>query len=515
SILEKNAAGAATTSRNGRGGNSSSTIHVSGSQPIIVNNIIHDNAGGVISINANSLQARNVQDYGRATGPRDAFALLADNSGPLVRLNRLENNSPNAMTVRGEELTIESVWDDTDIVHVLRNEIIAENLHTFAGVRLKSSNSESLVVKLQGAAAGFTATGTPLDIDDRVGGTVQVIGAVGHPVVLTSLKDDSVGAGFTPSGRVLLDTNNDGLDVDANGLDDLTGAPVAGVPAPGDWRGILLDKYSNDRNVRVMDELESAFTDGVDANATPTVAQPLGTLAPNEKSGDENSVLGFEVHGFISLNDTTDLDVYSFNATPGTEVWFDIDKTSPALDAVVELVNISGTVLARSITNSNLSGTLAQVAHDDPTLIGDFYTTNFRDSSMRLLLPGTGTSGTYFIRVRSNPQPDNAITNLDGGLTSGAYRLQIRMKQVDEFPGSTVRFADLRYAATAIDVRGLPAHSLIVGETSEIAGDFGSAQNLGNLLETDRASITIAGSLANANQRDFYRLNVAHAPGSI
>jgi len=107
--------------------------------------------------------------------------------------------------------------------------------------------------------AGFTATGTPLDIDDRVGGTVQVLGAVGHPVVLTSIFDDSVGAGFTPSGRVLLDTNNDGLDVDANGTDDLTGAAVAGVPSPGDWRGIFLDKFSNDRNVRTVDELERAF----------------------------------------------------------------------------------------------------------------------------------------------------------------------------------------------------------------------------------------------------------------
>ena len=41
------------------------------------------------------------------------------------------------------------------------------------------------------------------------------------------------------------------------------------------------------------------------------------------------------------------------------------------------------------------------------------------------------------------------------------------MQQTDEKPGSTVRFADIRYATTGIDVRGLPAHSPLVGETAE------------------------------------------------
>ena len=57
------------------------------------------------------------------------------------------------------------------------------------------------MVKLHGIDAGFTATGVPLDIDDRIGGTVQVVGTPGHPVVMTSAFDSTVGAGLDPDGQ--------------------------------------------------------------------------------------------------------------------------------------------------------------------------------------------------------------------------------------------------------------------------------------------------------------------------
>ena len=34
--------------------------------------------------------------------------------------NRLTNNSLNGMEVRGETLTTETVWDDTDIAHIVQ-----------------------------------------------------------------------------------------------------------------------------------------------------------------------------------------------------------------------------------------------------------------------------------------------------------------------------------------------------------------------------------------------------------
>ena len=75
-----------------------------------------------------------------------------------------------------------------------------------------------------------------------------------------------------------------------------TGIPAAG----GDWRSVKLDRFSNDRNVGVTNEMEAAYTGGRDVNGLPDTAELLGKLAPNEKSGDENRRLGFEVHGFIS-----------------------------------------------------------------------------------------------------------------------------------------------------------------------------------------------------------------------
>jgi len=267
------------------------------------------------------------------------------------------------MVVRGGEITVESVWDDTDIVHVVEDEIIVQNFHTATGLRLQSKPDASLIVKLRGANAGFTAAGYGLDIDDRIGGTVQIIGQPGHPVILTSLADDTVGASVDPLGRTVTDTNNDG---------DLTSA------APGDWRSLKFLPLSNDRNVSIYVEAERPLTSGIDSNATVDEAEGLGVLAPNyptgtnswesaqEKSGDENRRLGFEVHGFIAPDDPSDVDIYSFLGYAGSEVWIDIDKTAPSLDAMVEVLDSFGNVLARSV-DEGVESRLTQDFSFDPT----------------------------------------------------------------------------------------------------------------------------------------------------
>ncbi len=401
SVIEHNQGVAAGSTRSGRGINAAATIFVSGSQPLIVNNTFQDNIQSTISINANSLNFAGQRDYGRATGAIDAFDQFADNHGPLIRLNRIQNvranTATNGMAIRAEELTTESIWDDTDIVHVLQGNIRIDNRHTYSGLRLQSSNDESLVVKMQSVTSGFTVDGTLIDIDDRIGGTLQVLGTPGHAVVITSLRDDTVGAGFTPDGRALLDTNNDGVfGVDVG----------AAAPGPGNWGSISLQRYSNDRNVAVIREAENPVTNGNDVNAN--TAQLLGTLAKDLKSGDENQRLGFEVHGFISPNDAKDVDLYSFQAAAGTDLWLDIDRTASALDAVLELVNNAGTVLARSINSTTSSVGTANLGglQANPLLGGDFYTLNPNDPGMRVRLPGTpGSTPTFFIRVRSNPTP--------------------------------------------------------------------------------------------------------------
>lgn len=536
SRLENNAAGLAATDRSGRGTNDEATIFVRGSQPIIVNNDFRSNAGAVISVNANALSEVNRPDVGRMTGSIDRFTQYDTNVGPLVAGNKISYSPASVpggasaiagMVVRGEEITVESIWDDTDIVHVLESEIIVGNFHTATGLRLQSRPDASLVVKLLGASAGFTATGTPLDISDRIGGTVQIIGQPGYPVVLSSLRDDTVGAGVDTVGSVVKDTNVDGSST---------------MAAPGDWRSLKFLPYANDRNVSVVLESEKAYTSGIGTNNAPLTAQSLGVLAPNnatggnttesaqEKSGDEYRRLGFEVHGTISPDTPSDVDVYRFTGTAGSEVWIDIDKTSSSLDTAIELLNSSGIVVARS-RDSQLDATLqgALSLQKDAYRGVDFYSQNSKDAGFRIILPGTvGTEQQYFIRVRSQPKYEPVSTGIDNGsvtattpgaytaglasitsgATSGSYELRVRLRQRDEKPGSTVRYADIRYPTIGIDAQGLPGRSNLVGETGENPIDdnnaFGAAQEIGNLLQTDQATISVAGAVSGHTDVDWY-----------
>ena len=535
SRIENNAAGASSTNRVGRGGNAAATIFVRGAQPIIVSNDFRNNLGAVVSVNANSLTDVERPDSGRITGAIDREPLYDDNVGPLVRGNRLSysagvsaGGSMSGMQVRGEEITVQSVWDDADIVHVLQSEIIVQNFHTATGIRLQSQPNASLIVKLDGPNAGFTAAGYGLDINDRIGGTVQVVGQPGYPVVLTSLKDDSVGASLDPLGLLVKDTNNDG---------------TATVPAAGDWRSLKFLPLSNDRNVSIVLESEKVVTGGVDVNGTALLAQSLGVLAPNfatggastasaqEKGGDDNRRLGFEVHGRIASDTPSDVDVYSFVGYSGSEAWIDIDKTSPSLNAMVELLDASGTVLALSAdslsdaTLTSLTKGIGLPLAKDSILGADFYSQNPKDPGMRVVLPilagqPIGTLTQYYIRVRSQPKYDATTTQpqyetdlrdsakVGAGESAGQYELRVRLQQRDEVPGSTVRYADIRYPTIGIDVLGLPSRSPLTGENGENSTDannaFASAQYVGNLLQADQNTISIAGAIAGASDVDWY-----------
>ena len=268
------------------------------------------------------------------------------------------------------------------------------------------------------------------------------------------------------------------------------GISTAAVPAASDWRSLQLQAFSNDRNVLVVNELEGTLPTSGDTNSTPDDAQFLGELSVTEKSADENRRAGFEVHGFVSRSNPGESDVYSFNAFAGTETWLDIDRTDPTLNAILELLDSDGNVLATSINNDTLSG-LAFPLMKDALLGGDFYTANPNDPGMRVILPGApGTLTTYYLRITS------ADATGDGaGDTSGEYQLQIRLRQQDEHPGSTVVSSDIRYATNGIEVLGVPGHSPLGGDTAdrELSGGssnntLATAQNVGNVLDSDRAS---------------------------
>ena len=501
SVFRNNADGLGGSQGDGRTGfspNEDATIYITNAQPTIVGNTFIDNAGSAININVNSMNADFLQDPGRQSGEIGLFDSAVANQGPVLRGNRFAGNDVNGLEIRGQVLSTEVVWDDTDIVHVLTSDIEIPDFHTFGGLRLESSATESLVVKADNAE--ILATGRSLDITDRIGGRLIVLGQPGFPVVITSVNDNTIGAGFEPDGSPQLET------------------VPGGGPSSGDWQGLRLDEYSHDRNVATVTEREGQLVGFGDNNSVIGQQQDLGLLAENERSGDENIRLGFTVEGAIAA--PQDIDLYSFEGVSGSLVWFDIDRTDPGLDTVLELIDGDGRVLALSQNSrtENNDGELTfvnsdllpdghalpmQLDHDAFANVNgdyrDLYTTNDGDSAMRVLLPGTvGTRNTFFVRVRSAADASADYSTEAGiqqsveagGQTSGGYQLQVRLQEIDEIGGSVIRFADLRYATNAIVATGLPARSAIAGELFNPGGVL----DLGSFTNTDRAALSIAGT---------------------
>ena len=585
--------GAGPIGRFGRMAVAPSTIFIRGSQPILVGNTFVDNDtfetfsggpngndGAIIHIDVDSFNGERRVDTGRATGSIDRYSELDDNFGPLVRYNRYEDNDLpglnqiTGMKIRGGNLVTESVWDDTDMVHLVFDSIVVDNFHSSGGLKLRSRPDESLVIKLgdqdsefvngkrdgQGTpnsptiGTGLTATGTPNDAAGRIGGSVSVLGYPDAPVVLTSYKDDTVGAGLTPDGTQFTDNNGD---------------KIGSRPEPNDWRSILLDQFSNDRNVDLVLEYELSTELAPGLNGTVDNAQVLGELAKDLLSSNETQRQGFEIEGFLSNDD--DVDTYSFIGTPGTEVWIDVDKTSFTLDTVVELLDANGNVLARSndsgteiangstvdILDPSYEGTTTSLQARDPLysefgvfgVYRDHDTTNPRDAGIHFSLTGNSSDpnarSTYFLRVRSaSVNPDDAL----GGQTKGGYRMQLRLTEDQEFPGSVVRYTDIRFANHGVHVRGLMTSSPLVAEAreNESFGDgvrgqnndiwssndeintyippifpavypslfneapLNRAQYLGNILSNQSGVIGVAGELGDEADVDFYQIDVSN-----
>ncbi len=197
-------------------------------------------------------------------------------------------------------------------------------------------------------------------------------------------------------------------------------------------------------------------------------------------------------------------------------------------DSNQEMLDAQGLTFGQDLAGAGasltalLAGNLARIMQRDSISIPngkDFYTTNIRDAGMRVRLPGAaGTTPTYFIRIRSANATKTSHT-LGTGVTRGAYRLQVRLNEIDEFPGSTVRYSDLRYAGGgtstgAIEVLGLPANSPFLGESTETLtvnnNTAAGAQDLGNLLAINRTTLGTAGNLGPANDVDFFTFTIDH-----
>ncbi|MFM8324785.1 MAG: choice-of-anchor L domain-containing protein, partial [Pirellulaceae bacterium] len=298
-------------------------------------------------------------------------------------------------------------------------------------------------------------------------------------------------------------------------------------------------------NVATVLEAESIKAIAPGPNGTVNSAQFLGNLAASPSNSDENLRLGFVIQGVISQTD--DVDLYSFTAEAGTEVWLDVDRTSAELDVVIEVLNANGDLLARSdnsfdetidpnqlvrgslidpnLVNIMPTRTQGQLRTNASGLIKDDYSFNMKDAGLRMVLPGAvGARSTYVFRVRS------ASLNADqsgAGLTKGTYQVQVRTREADEFSASTVQYADIRYATNGVHMRGLPLHSPLLGEFQEdestrstsatlanndnpsVGSNPGTRpQYVGNLLQSDMGAISIGGRLSSSGDVDFYRFEL-------
>ncbi|MEO1618712.1 MAG: PPC domain-containing protein, partial [Planctomycetota bacterium] len=294
SRLEHNADGRGTPNdtRVGRLDNAPGVLVGRAAAPIVINNDFIDNDAAAISIDLNSLNAFQVDDYGRSTGTIDRFgdeeseAEFVANFGPFIQDNTLTRNSINAMQVRGGTLATEGVWDDVDIVHVVTDSISIPNKHIYGGLRLLSDARGSLVVKFQtvddtdpaGIVVGgnlLTAADQFVDIPDRIGGSLQLLGHPDFPVVLTALNDDLVGAGFDIDGLPQLDTDNTGL----VGIDDgdPTTPPTSSLPTgPEVNLGTTID---NDVDDTITGSFGATLGDANEVLASDVTVQDVTTGA--------------------------------------------------------------------------------------------------------------------------------------------------------------------------------------------------------------------------------------------
>ena len=156
-----------------------------------------------------------------------------------------------------------------------------------------------------------------------------MFGLPGAPVVLTSIHDDSVGAGMSPDGSSFTDHDGDG---------------VATRAMPNDWRGLFLDQNSNDNNILVLPELELLTEVPPGLNSSVDNAQYLGELAKDVITANHARRVGFEVQGY--LGGSTDIDAVSPHPQALQFGWILMRRA--ALDTVIEILDAEENVLARS-----------------------------------------------------------------------------------------------------------------------------------------------------------------------
>ncbi len=270
-----------------------------------------------------------------------------------------------------------------------------------------------------------------------------------------------------------------------------------------------------------------------------------GQIARQITGGDENARLGFEVQGVLNKNSDVRC-LYSFTAMGRTTKWLDIDRTASDLDTVVELIAADGTILALSNdsyleeTSPSTNPLFSALSATPSILFARVHSSKFRQAprvkpvtttalirkmlDSELFFPAKkNVASLYHIRVRSSnqfpgqPAATPALTNpasVGQGRSRGSYQLQVRLSETQELPGSSISYADIRFATTGITLSGVRDTRLSSAKTAEVETRTfpitcsQNAQDLGNILATDRKTISLAGSLTSATDVDWYTFNI-------
>ena len=414
STLENNADGRGQPAgtRVGRGENGEGTVFVVASSPIIVGNDFVDGGSSAISFDLNSFNSTEVSDRGRSTGLIDRVDIVG-NTGPLIQNNSLTGNAINGLEIRGGQLATQGVWDDVDITHVVRETIEVPNQHVFGGLRLQSDARGSLVVKFESSeddVAGIVVGGSLLtaedalrDIPDRIGGALQVIGHSDFPVVLTSLSDDTVGAGFTRDGQPALDTNGDGLQ---NFLAPETGGTLTTTLPTGPEvnLGTLID---NDVSPTIPGFFSATISNGNDVGLFDdnlTVETAAGQLLQNQS-------FIFAYNTYITIgNASTQLSATTITQ-PATLIADDLVESRGTFAGPNGLVNwIAQSTFADGSTT--LTSAL-QLEADGGGALGDIRVVTYLDEDVQ------GISDDILATVGTPGEADFRAFTLDGPLRVG------------------------------------------------------------------------------------------------
>src|SRR6185295_2676398 len=201
-------------------------IHMVTSRPTVSYNTITNSADAAISANPNSFEETEFQS--------NSFTADYTRVGPSVHGNTVTANSINALFIRiqtqsGQNLdplTVFARFDDTDIVHVLQENL---QIQGDAGNLQLNPTTNLLEVRKGAKAPGRLSIdpGTLIKlsgarIETQLGANFFAEGTESNPVVFTSLNDDRYGA---------------------SGAFDTTGSGKS-VGAAGDWSGLFFGPLS-------------------------------------------------------------------------------------------------------------------------------------------------------------------------------------------------------------------------------------------------------------------------------